>query len=371
MMDATHTMPSVLVVDDEPDVRRSIVDTLAYGGYKTLNAGNGSMAVELAQEHLPDVIISDINMPHMNGYDVLEALRDNERTNTIPVILLTSMSDRQTMRQGMERGADDFLTKPFTVKELLAAVESQLTKQARIAEKHDTTMRILRKNIIYALPHEMRTPLQQIMGYAYLLATPDSIPQADEVVAMSESIVEASQRLQRLMENYLTYAQLELIGDNATEIKALRNHITPHIGSIIYDAARIKAQAFNREADLVADVCDLALRISEDNMSKIISELVDNAFKFSQPGTRVHVRAENDQNTLWIRIEDQGRGISTEQIQGMGAYMQFDRKIYEQQGLGLGYAIARRLVMLHKGRIHVESDVGQGTIIDIALPIYS
>jgi signal transduction histidine kinase len=186
---------------------------------------------------------------------------------------------------------------------------------------------------------------------------------------MSESIMQAGKRLERLMENYLTYAQLELIGDNADEIRALRNHLTAHIGPVIYDAARLQARSLGRETDLQLDIADLAMRISEANMTKIISELVDNAFKFSEPGTSVLVSAQYDEQTLWIRIQDQGRGISHEQIQHMGAYMQFDRTVYEQQGLGLGFVIARRLVLLHKGRIHIESDPGHGTIIDIALPI--
>ncbi len=370
-MNTTQTMPQILVIDDEPDVRQSIVDTLAYGGYSTLMAGSGSQALELAHEHVPDVIISDINMPHMNGYEVVQALRSQAATNTIPVILLTSMSDRRTMRQGMELGADDFLTKPFTIKELLAAVESQITKRARIDKKHDTTMRILRKNIIYSLPHEMRTPLHQIMGYAYLLGMPDHLPEADEVVQMAQHITQAGNRLERLMENYLTYAQLELIGDNPDEIEALRNHLTAHIGPVIYDAARLKAQDHDRETDLKTDICDLAVRMSEDNMTKIVTELVDNACKFSEPGTPIQVIVQHDDKMLWLRIQDQGRGIAAEQVQNMGAYMQFDRTVYEQQGLGLGFAIARRLVMLHKGRVRIESEPGQGTRVDIALPLYS
>ena len=123
-----------------------------------------------------------------------------------------------------------------------------------------------------------------------------------------------------------------------------------------------------RAGDLALDLADQPVPMSEDYLAKIVDELVQNAFKFSDPGTRVSVTLSHVPNGVMLSVTDQGRGFSTEDITKVGAYMQFDRKIQEQQGLGLGLVIAKRLTELHGGTLSIQSERGNSTTVTVKLP---
>jgi DNA-binding response OmpR family regulator/two-component sensor histidine kinase len=363
-------MTTILVVDDDLQMRDFISDTLVYAGYEAFIAADGFAGIKLAEDHLPDLIISDVNMPHMDGFQMLEHIRQAPQTSTIPVIFLTAENDVSAMRKGMLGGADDYLTKPFSPADLLSSVKTQLQKRAVLEEKHHTTLRLLRKNIIYALPHELRTPLTLISGYAQILEMDKGRGEPEEILDMARTIKKSAARLEHLIENYLIYAQLELIHSDAAELEAARNHIVRDCATIIADAATNQARIHQRADDLQLDLSHLALRISEKNLNKLVLELVDNAFKFSQPGTPVVIQSVRQEDILTIVISDEGRGMTAEQIAGMGAYMQFGREMYEQQGLGLGFAVAKRLIELHDGAIKVDSKPDMGTVVSIRFSVF-
>lgn len=129
-------MKSVLVIDDNPDIRENTAEILELAGYKTLTASNGKEGVEIAQKEKPDVIVCDIMMPELDGYGVLHLLRKNEDTQNIPFLFLTAKTERSDFRKGMEMGADDYITKPFEDIELLNAIEVRLKKAAILDNKY-------------------------------------------------------------------------------------------------------------------------------------------------------------------------------------------------------------------------------------------
>jgi signal transduction histidine kinase len=365
--ESSYSMSRILLIEDDLALRTMMQAVLRQAQYTVQDASDGLSGWALAQETLPDLVIADIQMPGMDGYDLLAKLRQNPQTATIPVILVTALSDREAVRRGMTGGADDYLTKPFEINDLLAAVRTRLQRQAELNDHHDTTMRILRKNIVYSLPHEMRTPLHHIMGYAQLLEMENA--RSKSIVEATQAIKRAGERLERLIENYLLYAQLELIGNDPEEIDLLRNHITRDVQGIITSVAKTAAENYQRAADLKLQVEPYALRIAELSLAKIVGELVDNALKFSEPGTPIEVqtRIEPDKSLL-LMVIDHGRGMTAEQINKIGAYVQFERSLYEQQGLGMGLFLARRLVELHGGRVDICSKPGQGTQIISRFP---
>lgn len=132
--------------------------------------------------------------------------------------------------------------------------------------------------------------------------------------------------------------------------------------------ARTRAERAGRATDLVLDLRDTSAAISEDYFTKIVDELLENSFKFSAPGSPVHVQTETSDAQMILRIADHGRGMKVEHIAEVGAYMQFERKIYEQQGSGLGLTIARRLTELHRGELSIQSQIGVGTTVEVRLP---
>jgi two-component system sensor histidine kinase/response regulator len=361
-------MAKILVIDDENTLRHTISTILKFAGYEVIDASDGHAGVRLAGEHLPDLIVSDIVMPGLDGYGMLSTLRENAETAAIPVIFVTALAERQAMRQGMELGADDYLVKPFAPADLLNTVKTRLERQAVLAERHDTTLRVLRKNIIYALPHEMRTPLHLIMGFAQVLEMHHHKASSEDILQATSAILKAGHRLERLIENYLAYAQMELIATDPQETSALRNHFLDDPTHVIRTTALTCADSHNRADDLLLDIEGAPLRIAQESLGKLISEVVDNAFKFSKAGTPVHIVSLRHGRHYVLRICDKGRGMSADQIRNVGAYMQFERAFYEQQGLGLGLAIVRRLVELHGGQLDIESALDAGTSVHISLP---
>jgi two-component system sensor histidine kinase/response regulator len=362
-------MVSVVAIDDNLSVLKAVEVILQTAGFEVRIAHDGSEGLEMIKADPPDVVICDIEMPKLNGHQVLRVLRQEQVTADLPVIFLTAYSERTDVRTGMELGADDYITKPFSAKDITGAVEAQIKKRTTLATKYETTLRLLRKNIAYALPHELRTPLAGILGFAGVLEMDYENLKPDELHQIATHIIKSGERLQRVLENYLVYAQLEILGTDPLELEALRNHIVGNTEEIVTAQAQQKAAEVARDGDLVLNVQNIALQISEGDLRKIIEELTDNAFKFSKPGTPVHIVSRRDPKRFTLRIQDHGRGMTAEQIQSVGAYMQFGRMLHEQQGLGLGLVIARRLAELHNAEFQIQSVPDKGTQVSLTFPI--
>lgn len=361
-------MKKILVIDDEESLRQMVGLALRQRGYAVVEAENGTVGIEKARANLPDLILCDVNMEKMDGYHTLSILRNNPATAAVPFILMTGLADPAGMRQGMELGADDYLPKPFTVAALYAAVEARLKKAEALRAEAERRLTELRDAISLALPHELRTPLNGILAFGEILkAESGSLPPA-EIADMGQMICESGRRLERLVENFLIHAQLELFSSDPAKLHALRVKQTLRPARIIAEQARRQAELAERPADLELRVPDLPVPMSEEYLGKVVAELVQNAFKFSATGRPVRVALAATPEALTLAVEDQGRGFTTEQITKVGAYMQFDRKLHEQQGLGLGLNIARRLAELHGGTLGIHSQAGGGTAIEIRFP---
>jgi len=359
-------MTKILVIEDSKDLRDDVVEMLSLEGYEAFGADNGQLGVELAKQESPDLIVCDIMMPEMDGYGVLEILRDNPNTANIPFVFLTAKTDRVDMRQGMVLGADDYLTKPFMVNELLDSIRSQLKKRADLNALVERRMEDLRENILTALPHEFRTPLNTVIGFSDMLISECQHLKPDQIADWAGHINTAAHRLHRLVENYLYYTRIEVMVNSGEDIVQGARFGNPR--AVIEIQAMKLAQQFNREADLALDVADVpALAIMEQDLNKIVREVTENAFKFSEHETSVMVSAAVEMPYYVICVEDQGRGMSPERVDQIGAYMQFDRTFYEQQGMGLGLVIVKRLVHLYQGTLTVESNLNQFTRICIRL----
>jgi two-component system, sensor histidine kinase and response regulator len=351
----------ILVIDDEEWLREMVHLALTQKGYDVIEAANGAVGIEVARKELPDLILCDVNMEKVDGYLALSSLRNEPTTASIPFILMTGLADNAGMRHGMELGADDYLPKPFTIDALYAAVEARLKKVQTVRLEAEKKLADLRDNISLMLPHELRTPLNGILAYGEILAADAASLPAHEVAEMGQVIRDSGKRLERLIENFLIYAQIELLGTDPQKLMALRKKQTMAPAKLIEKHAREQAQAAHRPEDLAFELAEAPVPISEDYLAKIVDELVHNAFKFSQAGTKVRVSLADSQNAVTLTVTDQGRGFSTEHITKVGAYMQFDRKMQEQQGQGLGLTIAKRLTELHGGTLVIQSQRGGGT----------
>ncbi|MCL1475921.1 hybrid sensor histidine kinase/response regulator [Argonema antarcticum] len=361
-------MLKILVIEDEPAIRDNILELLEAENFEAFGVADGQSGVYLAKKHLPDLILCDVIMPELDGYGVLKALRNETTTATIPFIFLTALADKKDFRQGMELGADDYLTKPCTPNELLKAIATRLQKQTDLSKQSKLLLDELRHSITMSLPHELRTPLNGIMGFSDIIMAEGNSLELSEIKEMVGYIQSSAKRLYRLIQNFLLYAELELIATDIKRIKDLRSHPMISVKEIIQNQVIQQAKLAQREADLELDLQDSGVQMSGLRLKKLVEELMDNALKFSSPGTPIRVISSVKDNSLSLSILDQGRGMTDAQIANVGAYMQFERKLYEQQGSGLGLAIVKRLVELHGGELTLESISGEQTIACVTLP---
>src|SRR5437660_8896707 len=179
-------MKKILIIDDEEWLREMVQLALAQKGYDVVEAGNGSIGVEVAQKELPDLILCDVNMEQMDGYLTLSALRNKPATAAIPFILMTGLADNAGMRHGMELGADDYLPKPFSIDALYAAVEARLKKVQTVRQEAEKKLADLRDNLSLMLPHELRTPVNGILASGEMLSSDAASLPASEVAAMGQ-----------------------------------------------------------------------------------------------------------------------------------------------------------------------------------------
>jgi signal transduction histidine kinase len=361
-------MTKVLVIDDEMAIREFISVTLKKSGFEVFKATNGAEGLELARKQLPGLIICDVRMVLVDGYEVLSAIRNNPSTASIPFILVTSMASVERMRQGMELGADDFLPKPFTPDQLLAAVTARLEKHRLLVQEAETKLELLRQHLSTALPHELRTPLNGILGYADILRKQFADLEPREVSQMAERIYKNGKRLNRLVENFLIYAQIEIVKMDYQKIEQLRKNRTVDAQKFIDSAACQRAYEAERAGDLTLKLGAGSVAMSSEYFSKTFEELFDNAIRYSKKGAPLIVETETNGGEFVLRISDHGRGMTAEQLHNIGAYMQFERKVYEQQGSGLGLTVAKRLTEIHGGFLKLESEYGSGTTVTVALP---
>jgi signal transduction histidine kinase len=349
----------ILVIDDEDAIREAVAAILAMRGYEVFVAADGRQGIEQAFSKLPDLVLCDIAMPELDGYGVLQRLRDHPATVTLPFIFFSGRGERSDIRQGMKLGADDYLPKPFTPDELVETVESRLQRQKLVNERYQQEIDALRLQISRSLPHELRTPLHGILGStSFLLSSLEDL-EPEVLRQMLECIDLSGKRLFELTQKYSLYINLDRMARSSDQLAQCRKARLEHPTFVLEDVALAQSTRAQRTQDLDLQVVDAIAWIDAENFGYLAQELISNAFKFSEVGTPVQIIAHPLQDQYVLEVRDQGRGMTPEQITHVGAYRQFNRDYYEQQGSGLGLAIVQRIIQLFEGDMTIQSALGQ------------
>lgn len=356
----------ILVVEDQADLRDNLADFLRLENFFVDAASSGREALDLMEETCPDLVLSDISMPEGDGLWLVKELKKNPVFCHIPVIFLTAWADRSNVRRGMEMGAADYITKPFQIEEVLGAVHAQLAKLSRAEIKLEKTRREVRKQVVGNLPHELLTPLNSILGPADLLRSMPGELTVTEIADCGKTIYSGAKNLERRVRNLLLCLELENGSDAHANFHGESASPEEAVKSTIAALSDFHPGAAER---IVVSGTGSAIAIPQSQIEKVLYEILDNALKFSPPEETVRVEIENAEKRMHFRITDQGVGISSIEIADITQFVQFRRKLQEQQGLGLGLAIARRLLEIHDGRLEIESAEGGPTIVKITLPL--
>lgn len=358
-------MSTVLVIDDEPEILENVVDLLEIEGFEPVATEDAEDGIELAKTHRPDLIVCDVMMPDLSGHDVLQAIRSVDGLQTTPFIFLTAKSTPDDMREGMTLGADDYLTKPFRAAELVSAVKTRLKRHRTFARQREQRLNELRRSMSTALPHEVRTPLVAIQGYAEVIRDDWEQLSPAEGRGMLSEILKATERLTRLTENYAMYAQLE--GNTGPD--ALKDGAPTDVEPVVTAVVEKEASAQYRAGDVRCNLVPGRVALDARYVRRLVAELVNNALKFSDGGTAVVVTGAVEREAYRLQISDVGRGMDPEQVERQGAFLQFDRAEREQQGAGLGLALARKICDQCGGTLTIKSAPDEGTQVDVVLPL--
>lgn len=364
-------MAKILVIDDEEDMRILMCAILSRGDHEVESVADGESGLAIVASMRPDLILCDISMRGMSGYEVLSKLRTMPEAAHTPVVLVTGMADLKGMREGMKLGADDYLPKPFTVSELLSVVRTRLEKTESLRKEAEERAKSLRSNISFMLPQELLNPLTGILGLAGILCDEADILRPDEAADLARDIQRSGDRLNRLINNFLIYSQIELLATEPARIEALRAAPPTPLGRALDSVMQRVSEKHRREVDVLVETCEADVAVSEQNLDKILGEIIDNAFKFSRSGTTVRVDAVTSGEFAVIRVSDEGKGMSPQVLDAIRNVGQMEHFSAQKRSEGLGLAIALRLAEIHGGKIAVEEREGPGTTIRLALPLAS
>jgi two-component system sensor histidine kinase/response regulator len=363
-------MVTVLVVDDDPTILDSVTDLLRISGYNILSATNGVEGLRMMQTNTPDLIIADIMMPEMDGYRFYEAVRENPAWTPIPFIFLTARGERKDIRRGYMLGADQYLTKPFEAEDLLVAVEKRLERVRAIQAVTKNEVEQVKQQLLTIFSHELRTPLSYIYGYVHLLEEGHKGLDDDVIGEILGDMRAGAERLVRLTEDLM---QIVYIDSGAMVLRMEREGKEANISPLILQAIReLDEKAERRNVIVSAQIPDqISIWCVPEFVQDVVRRLVDNAIKFSRREEgHVFVRAEIVKGWAVIAVQDDGIGIDPANLKLIfERFQQLDREKLEQQGVGLGLALADRLVGLHGGRIDVESEPGMGSTFAVYLPV--
>jgi two-component system sensor histidine kinase/response regulator len=345
---------NILIADDEPEVRDTLKDLLEINGHKVLAAEDGVQAVALAAQK-PEFIFCDVEMPNLDGHGVLAAIKEMPGVRDVPFVFLTGRDKREQQRAGMSLGADDYITKPFTERDVIEAIASRTKRQRSLREQIKQLTEQHRREINAPWSHELLTPLNVVIGNLDLLRIEADSISRSELKEILSYIREGADRQERLSRKLIRYFNLTQAAASAG--KGARERCSAD--DAIHSGATQAAGENRRESDLELAPDPSKVLLRGEWLHAAIYELVDNAFKFSKAGSRVTVTTTNQAGRCHIEITDDGVGMTPEQRAQIGAFVQFDRKVREQQGLGLGLAIARMTARLADGDLILEARTGR------------
>jgi len=353
--------PRVLIADDNADVRHYLTRLLR-AEYVVENAENGKVALDAARADPPDLVLSDVVMPVLDGVALVQALRDDERTRTIPIILVSARAGEEAALEALDAGADDYLLKPFSAKELLARVRthvdlSRARKEAAESEAKDALLAVV--------AHELRTPLTSLalnMQIAIRELERARSPMAARLALTRSALT----RMERLVEDLVSMAAIQ---EGQLPISLARHDLT----TICREAAEEQTLVARRPIALSLPNEAMTAYVDADRIHQVVSNLLSNALKYSPPDRPVRLSLARVGGEAILSVRDEGPGLAPEQATHI--FERFHRvpgvrvQSGSRTGLGLGLFISHSIVAQHGGRIWLDSAVGRGSTFSVAFPL--
>lgn len=392
----------VLIVDDQPNNLRLLSTTLSEAGYKVRNAISAKMALMGIEKALPQLILLDIMMPQMDGYQLCQHLKSDERTQHIPVIFLSALDNEWDKVKAFEVGGSDYITKPFHVQEVLSRVKNQLTivcQQQQIVEQNwqlqyqNQQLQQLNEELIRSnqdleefariASHDLRSPLQTMKAFSQLFCQKYQGLLDDKADHYMNRILEAGDRMEKLIQDLLNYSRVQTQGAEfeSTDCNQVIESVLANLDSVIQQRGAVIT-------------CEHLPIVMADGIQlvQLFQNLIGNALKFSSPevAPEIKIAAQLRQKSSpssyesaivppippeptefneWVfRVQDNGIGIESAYFERIFKVFQRLHTSEEYPGTGIGLSICQKIVEHHGGQVWVESSLGVGTTFYFTIP---
>ena len=380
---------NILIVDDELDNLKLLTLLLTENGYKVRAAKTGKESLSSIHFSLPDLILLDIKLPDLSGYDVCKNIKSDESTKELPVLFLSALKESNDIILGFEVGAQDFITKPFNIKEVLARVNTHvqlylLRKELQIKaiELKNTNEKLEREIAIShqvelmrqknkeiaelnaakdkffsIIAHDLRGPFAGYLGLTAMFQNPEI--SFEEMKHYGELLYKSANNLFKLLENLLTWARMQrgAIEFHPQNYKLI--DIVNHSEVVLYDfAAQKKIELQMQIPEKLEVFADLEM------LNTILRNLISNGIKFTRSGGNVTVTAEEMENEILISVQDSGIGMNQKIFEGL---FRIDQKISRpgtemESSTGLGLLLCKEFVEKHGGKIWARTEEHKGSI---------
>ncbi len=377
---AREDQATVLVVDDEPRNVEMLSDFLTLHGLRVVTAEDGEQALEVTYREMPDVILLDVVMPRLQGFDVCRRLKSDPATVFIPVVIVTGLRGQKERIRGAEAGADEFISKPYDQTELITRLRSLLRVkrlhdqlqlythdlEALVAERTEQLQSALdelkeldqlKSEFIANVSHELRTPLLHVKSSVHLLED-GALGELNEAQRQGVHMASAAiDKLEVIVEDIMDFSQVQA---GAAELEPVSlADVCQNVLTLM--GTRAQRRRITLECHLAADLP--SVRADRAALARVLRHLIDNAIKFSPEGSQVRLSAQAGDGLVRVGVRDQGAGIPPhERDRIFQSFYQSDGSSTRKAGgIGLGLALVKKLLEAHGTNINLHSEPGRGT----------
>lgn len=354
---------SILIVDDVAKNIQLVAKFLTKEGYNLYFAQSGEAALKQVEQNYFDLILLDIMMPEMDGFEVCRRIKENKKNHLVPIIFITAKTDDEAIKKSFSIGGVDYITKPFNPEELIARVRTHISLQSRERELRE--LNSTKDTILSIISHDLKTPFFNIMGLGEIMLNNYEGFSDAEKKELLTNMVDSARASHNLLDNLLNWIRMQT---GKIAFMPIRSNINSLIKGTI-ELARF--QATSKGVDLIYnDISDVEVFTDEHMFNTILRNLMTNAIKYTNSGGKVEILAQEIDEIVKISVKDNGVGIPSEKIDKLFSYGNSVSTPGTNQELGSGFGliITHDFVKKNKGELTVESEVGQGTTFSFTLP---
>ncbi len=358
-------MYTILVVEDEEILRNNLSELLENSGYKVIVANNGLEGYKAVVGYEPDLILCDILMPVMDGTELLEKLRHNKITRSIPFIFLTAKAELTDMRKCMTYGADDYIIKPFKAQDLLKSIDLRINK----IEDYLSAVNEFKDILMRKVPHELRTPLVGILGLSDMMMNDKEDFSKEEFINMAKVIHHAGKRLHRRIEKFLIYADLLRTTQTENPNEEKEEEKFELVPEDVSSQLEKKFEDFEKEDDLEINLESACIKCNSFQFEILLNELLENSVKFSNEGDHIAIMGNKQDKYYKVKFVSSSTEQNNLYSNEIKPFNQFGKENSTEEGLGIGLAIVKRIVEMLDGYIIFKSSNDFKLVTELGLPL--